>query len=98
LKTFKNIQKRANFRVETFKNIQKYSNFLQVHAHLIDFCGKAKINQKYEARNSKSEIQNGSTSSPQANSNVQSTKFPSSEVELLRRAGRTGPSMLRKKS
>jgi len=24
-KTFKNIQKRANFRVETFKNIQKYS-------------------------------------------------------------------------
>jgi hypothetical protein len=42
-KTFKNIRKRANFRVETFENIQKYSNFLQGGAHLIDFCGEAKI-------------------------------------------------------
>ncbi len=46
-KTFKNIRKRANFRVETFENIQKYSNFLQGGAHLIDFCLSAKINQKY---------------------------------------------------
>ncbi len=47
-KTFKNIQKRANFRVETFenirkyskifKNIRKYSNLLQVLAHLIDLA------------------------------------------------------------
>jgi len=50
-KTFKNIQKLNGNIQKLTRNIQKYSNFLQGGAHLIDFRGEAKINQKYEALN-----------------------------------------------
>jgi hypothetical protein len=45
-KTFKNIQKLGENIRKLTRNIRKYSKILQVLAHLIDFCGEAKINQK----------------------------------------------------
>jgi len=42
-KTFKNIQKLGENIQKLTRNIRKYSNFLHPPAHLIDFCGEAKI-------------------------------------------------------
>ena len=52
-KTFKNIQKRANFRVETFKNIQKYSKIfknIQKRSNFLDADFAATKAQRHEEK------------------------------------------------
>ncbi|MBA7630846.1 hypothetical protein ES703_38371 [subsurface metagenome] len=53
-KTFKNIQKRSNFRVETFENIQKYSkifkNVQRIDTNLLDADFATTKAQKHEKK------------------------------------------------